>query len=147
HHVFLEHPENNRRVAGGSNRAVLDRVGELIHVRGVVPQACRRGLRHAVKWALVSSPRRVIRHLREHLTILIHIVFLGGSAPEPAASHPGEVSTTTARSAIAREDEAELLAQARVRPTNGDHLLLREEANAVLPAHLRAPKGEPAGAP
>ena len=52
--VLLEDRDRDHRVAGRADRPVVDRVGELLDVRRVVPQTCGSRLRHLVEGTPVS---------------------------------------------------------------------------------------------
>ena len=65
--LLLEDTQHDDRVARGSDRAVFDRVVELVNVRRVVPQTGRSGLGHLVERALVrdgwASDGQLVRHI------------------------------------------------------------------------------------
>ena len=56
-HLLLQHLDDDHGIAGGADRAVLDRVGQLLQRARVVPQTGRRRLRHLVQRALGTEPR------------------------------------------------------------------------------------------
>ena len=55
--VASDHRQRDHGVAGGPDRAVLDRVRELVDGGGVVPQARGGRLRHLMEWTPIADAR------------------------------------------------------------------------------------------
>ena len=65
--LLLQDRDCDHRVAGGSDRSIGDRVGELVNVRRVVPQLRRRGLSHLVESAFEGDRGACFGHRKNSL--------------------------------------------------------------------------------
>src|ERR1700687_907918 len=59
---LLENPHDNNRVAGSAYRTVLDRVGQFLDGRGIIPETSRSSLCHLMQRTVVSDWCSDLRH-------------------------------------------------------------------------------------